>query len=521
MMVITDKNATILDVNPSFERIYKYKKEEVIGKNPRILQSDHSSPELYKKMWDNLLHKGYWQGEIINVDKYGNEHPVLLSINTIRNEQKEITHFVGIGLDITQRVKSKQKIEELSLFPETNPDFVLKLDSKGHVMYMNPATEKALDTLQVTLQELLPEDIERKVKKVTDTKEIISEEKKIGEIVVDYTFALFPDGQSVLLRGKDITTMKDMEHQLEEYSKHLERIVKEKTDILKVLYDLEYVLKDASLKEGVKIIKKSGEKLGFDTVLLYLYDGETVQSVDGKTIKDPVVSNVLQERKSLVDTQNGLVTVWYPVVYHEDVLGVCGFVKSGSLEEDRDYLRLFAGQVARFLELRKILIEPAVERELKSEKQYTLHAGVTYLVEEESPEKSFDIFMDFVTHGVSGLCITRTNPRFVKERYTIKKTPVIWLSSLKTDEYTTSVDLTELSISIKDFVRKGKSIILVDGIEFLITKYSFEEVLSFLQSLIEFISMTESVVVVPISPKTVDVKELKLLEREMILFEMG
>lgn len=124
-----------------------------------------------------------------------------------------------------------------------------------------------------------------------------------------------------------------------------------------------------------------------------------------------------------------------------------------------------------------------------------------------------------MTHGVSGLCITRANPKFLREQYSFKKTPFIWLSTLKTDEYTSTVDLTELSISIKDFVKKSKaSMILLDGIEFLITRSSYEEVLSFLQSLTEFVSMSESIVVIPISPQTVEVKHLKLLEREMAVF---
>ena len=519
MMVITDKEGTILDVNPSFERIYGYTKEEVLGKNPRILKSEHSTPELYKEMWDCILQKGYWSGEIINIDKREEEHPVLLSISALRDEYGEITHFVGTAVDIKEKKNAEERIKELSLFPETNPDLVMKLDETGNVLYMNPATEKIVETLPVDLKELLPDDLNEKIHSVIKTgKPITGVEKEIERTFIDYTFALFPDKKSVLLRGKDITNLKKMGQQLEEYSRHLETIVKKKTDILKVLYDLEYLLKDVSLEEGLTIIKKSAESLGFDEFILLILDEDTLRPLDrAEPVTDPVVLYVLKKRNPIINKESG--TAWYPLLHREEILGVCGFVTSGQFDEDLDHLTLFSSQVARFIERRKILVEPAVEKMVKGEKQYSLTQGFSYLLEEETPTKSFDIFVDYVTHGISGLCITRTNPKFVKEQYSLKKTPFIWLSTLKTDEYTSTVDLTELSISIKDFIKKSKkSVIILDGIEFLVTRSSFEEVLSFLQSLSEFTSLTESIVVIPMSPQTVDVRQLKLLEREMTLF---
>jgi PAS domain S-box-containing protein len=520
MMVITDREGTILDVNPSFERIYGYTKEEVLGKNPRILKSHHSTPALYKDMWANLLEKGYWRGELINVDKEGKEHPVLLSISAIRDEHNEITDFVGIAVDITERKNAEQRIKELSLFPETNPDMVLKLDEQGTVLYMNPATQKILETRGARLTELLPDNLQEKIATVIkDGNPITGDEKQINGVVIDYTFALFPDKKSLLLRGKDITAINQMKDQVEEYSRHLEMLVKEKTEILKVLYNLEYVLRDVNLKEGVAIIERSAETLGFDEfVLLLLDESNTLKRIGKKKpVTDPVCYEVLERRTPVINKEAG--AVWYPLLYMEKGVGVCGFLKS-ELPEDLDHLSLFSSQVARFVEKRKIQVEPAVEKELKGKKLYALKKGFSYVIEEETPEKSFDVFLDYVTHGVSGLCITRTNPRFVREKYSLKKTPFIWLSTLTTDEYTSSTDLTELSISIKDFIRKStESIILLDGVEFLVTRYSFEEVLSFVQSLTEFISMTESVLVIPMSPQTVDVKQLKLLERELNVFD--
>ena len=520
MMIITDKEGTIIDVNPSFERIYGYSKEEVLGKNPRILKSTHSTPELYKNMWENLLEKGYWSGELINVDKLGNEHPVLLSISALRNE-KEITHFVGIAVDITEKKSAEERIKELSLFPETNPDIVMKLDRTGNILYMNPAAETLIDNLKISVKELLPDNLEDKIRTVIETGSF-TDEKQVQDAYLDYTYAVFPDRKSILLRGKDSTQMKKMARQLKEYSLHLESLVKEKTDILKVLYNLEYHLKDVSLEEGLKIIEESAAKLGFDEFFLFLFDEEDhLRTPEGEyAVKDPEIFRAVKSREPVITMGGSQTTAWVPLLCPKKVLGVCGFMTGRPLT-DSDHLTLFSNQVARFVEKRMISVEPGVEEEVKTTQKYALRRGFSYLVEEESPQKSFDVFVDYVTHGVPGLCITRTNPRFVREGYSLRKTPFIWLSTLKTEEYTSTIDLTELSISVKDFIRKSmKGIILLDGVEYLVTRFSFEEVLSFVQSLAEFVSMTDSLLMITLSPQTIDVKQLKLLEREMTLFEL-
>ena len=169
---------------------------------------------------------------------------------------------------------------------------------------------------------------------------------------------------------------------------------------------------------------------------------------------------------------------------------------------------------------RKGFEEPRAEKKVKGEKKYRLEEGFSYLIREETPEKSFDIFVDYVTHGIPGLCVTRTNPRFLREKYSLKKTPFIWLSSIKTKECNSCLDLTEISVSVKEYVRKSEAcIVLLNGFEFLVTNFSFKKVLLFLQMLNEFISTTKSVLIIPISPETLDVKQLKLVEREITVFK--
>jgi len=228
---------------------------------------------------------------------------------------EEYLYFVA---SIRGLKNAEKRIKELSLFPETNPDIVLKLDSNGKVLYMNPATQNMMDTLSIDFKEVLPKNVLKKIKTVIKTgTPLTGDEKQIKGVYMDYTYALFPDKQSVLLRGKDITTTKEMEHQLGEYSRHLETLVKEKTDILKVLYDLEYLLKEVSLEEGLNIIKKSVEKLGFDQFELLLLDEEQkLKHLDGTPPIDDAGGCVLKKREPVIDKTAGL-AAWYPLVYLE------------------------------------------------------------------------------------------------------------------------------------------------------------------------------------------------------------
>ncbi|HAO94163.1 MAG: hypothetical protein A2X99_04670 [Deltaproteobacteria bacterium GWB2_55_19] len=102
-VAVTDKAGNIMDVNQSFLDTYGYAREELLGKNPRVLKSSHSTKELYERMWKDILDpaKGFWRGEIINVTRDGKEVPVLLSINAVKDDSGEIMNFLGIAFNMT------------------------------------------------------------------------------------------------------------------------------------------------------------------------------------------------------------------------------------------------------------------------------------------------------------------------------------------------------------------------------------------------------------------------------------
>ena len=105
-MEMTDRDGFLIDVNPAFERIYGYHRDEVIGQRPNVVASGKTDRAIYVRMWKDLLDPkiGAWSGEIVNRDRAGVEHPVMLAISAIRGEDGTITHFLGVAVDLTEQI---------------------------------------------------------------------------------------------------------------------------------------------------------------------------------------------------------------------------------------------------------------------------------------------------------------------------------------------------------------------------------------------------------------------------------
>ena len=111
-IVITDTNGDIEYVNPVFTKMTGYTSEEVIGKNPRILKSGQTPPEMHKQLWDTIKSGHKWQGEFCNKRKNGEIYFENAAISPVINEAGVITHFVANKEDITLRKKVEKEMKE-------------------------------------------------------------------------------------------------------------------------------------------------------------------------------------------------------------------------------------------------------------------------------------------------------------------------------------------------------------------------------------------------------------------------
>ena len=102
---VTDRDGILVDVNPAFEKIYGYSREECIGRKPNLVRGRNTPREIYAQMWVDLLDpsRGHWSGEMMNRDREGNERPVFLTITAIRSQGGETTHYIGVAVDLAER----------------------------------------------------------------------------------------------------------------------------------------------------------------------------------------------------------------------------------------------------------------------------------------------------------------------------------------------------------------------------------------------------------------------------------
>jgi PAS domain S-box-containing protein len=103
IVIITDVEGNIEYVNPKFSDVTGYRKGEVIGKNPRLLKSGTVSKEVYRHLWETISSGGEWRGELTNKKKDGSLYWVAATISAIRGPQGQISHFVAVQQDITER----------------------------------------------------------------------------------------------------------------------------------------------------------------------------------------------------------------------------------------------------------------------------------------------------------------------------------------------------------------------------------------------------------------------------------
>jgi diguanylate cyclase (GGDEF)-like protein/PAS domain S-box-containing protein len=102
-IMATDAHNRIVSVNPAFTLTSGYEMHEVIGRDPRILQSGRQGKEFYRRMWQMLNEEGHWEGEWWNRRKSGEEYAEQVAMNVVRNSDGSVYRYVKIASDITKK----------------------------------------------------------------------------------------------------------------------------------------------------------------------------------------------------------------------------------------------------------------------------------------------------------------------------------------------------------------------------------------------------------------------------------
>ncbi|MCP5080019.1 MAG: PAS domain S-box protein [Psychromonas sp.] len=127
-MFISTVQGSIIKINQSFTDITGYNKEDVIGKNPRILASGRHSANYFKSMWITLQTEGKWTGEIYNKRKNGEIYPEYLNISSVKDKKGNLTHFIAHFMDITEQKNNEEHLRQARTEAEASNE------SKSHFL---------------------------------------------------------------------------------------------------------------------------------------------------------------------------------------------------------------------------------------------------------------------------------------------------------------------------------------------------------------------------------------------------
>jgi PAS domain S-box-containing protein len=384
------------------------------------------------------------------------------------------------------------------------------------------------------------------------------------EMAVDPIFDEFDKLSGFMCASRSIGERKEAEEKLKRYTENLEKLVRERTETIRILNEtttqrliqkisqidhiseirdslkksqglqsscesiLDSAVKDLNMSVGAILIvnkeKRVAEIQAFRAIDAAVIP-KKVFSLDAQFVEYECLasrgptSRVVANEPSVLGA-HGLHCG--PILFMNEPVGVLALGrKSGERldESDLSVLRLYSGLVTTALETTSLSVEPTRETCRKREGKYDLEFGSNFLVV-DSIDLAYDMFADAIMTGTEGLCITRKLPRKLRETYGLKRTPIVWLTSEKVENERTINSLQDLSILISNYVDKAqKPLILIDGIEYLISHQGFDSVYHFLQAKGTQVEAAGGIMIVPFFRETLEPRQVKLLEREFNLFK--
>jgi len=165
----------------------------------------------------------------------------------------------------------------------------------------------------------------------------------------------------------------------------------------------------------------------------------------------------------------------------------------------------------------KSMVEPNVEGEKAGPKKYKLESNKNYIVQEESGERGYEIFIDQITHGISGLCITKYPPQSIRDNYSLKRTPLLWFTFEQSDKEAAINPKklnAELIPQIEDFVKKGKrTMVYMDCFDQITLVKGFENTQILIKDIKNICQEHHSILLLSVDPKMFEEKQLPILEK--------
>ena len=302
------------------------------------------------------------------------------------------------------------------------------------------------------------------------------------------------------------------------------------------------IQKEKNWNKGLKIIFKCINDLGFERYGIFLVNPvrkklelhsakENTLSEDVMHLKDSeyIGMKCIQEKKIIhvkeyPDTGAPTSSVWIPIIVQDAPFAalVADTAKTPSTKEDIKDLNALANIMSVFIDRTRIKIEPVIEKKVEKTPKHQLDPQEAYIIPEKKCEKSLRIFSDIVSQGIPGIVISRMYPEKLRRRCKLVQTPVLWLSQVDGETSVAPADLYRLAYALEEFTRKSsESVILFDGVEYLMTQTNFEEMLRYICELKDIAFINNAQLIVSLHKDALTHQEYTLLKKEFVIYEIA
>ncbi|WP_327124450.1 putative bifunctional diguanylate cyclase/phosphodiesterase [Nitrincola sp. A-D6] len=129
-------------INPKLSEMTGYSSEELLGQNNNILKSGEISADIFTDMWQQLREGNIWSGQLLNRKKDGTLFWDSTSISPLRTDTGEISHFIAVKEDITERLRAEEQLRMVAAVFETSNEAIMVADHQGTIKVVNAAFER-------------------------------------------------------------------------------------------------------------------------------------------------------------------------------------------------------------------------------------------------------------------------------------------------------------------------------------------------------------------------------------------
>jgi len=262
-VVVTDTEGRIEYVNPKFIQLTGYAYEEALGQNPRVFKSGEHSALFYKELWETITAGKEWRGEFHNKKKNGELYWEFASISPVRNLNGEITHYIAVKEDITERKRAEEELKRSKTELETQAWGLQKANDSIKMLYKQlEERNKELQKLDILKSEFVSTVSHELRTPMAIIREGVSQvlEGILGDINVEQKEFLTISLENIDRLGRIINDLLDIS-KLEAGRVELRR---EWFDLVSIVNDAikNYKLMDKASAKGVELRTKfSGERI--------------------------------------------------------------------------------------------------------------------------------------------------------------------------------------------------------------------------------------------------------------------